>query len=146
MEREFSYWDKDAETMSRDTIEAFQLAALKKQVANAFKTSFYKERLTKAGINGPDDIKTLADLRKIPFTTKYDLREVYPYGLLAVPFDQVVRIHASSGTTGTPTVIYMTAKDVDMAADTMARGLAGAGCTNKDTCQNMMTYGLLQAV
>ena len=142
MEREFSYWDKDAETMSRDTIEAFQLAALKKQVANAFKTSFYKERLTKAGINGPDDIKTLADLRKIPFTTKYDLREVYPYGLLAVPFDQVVRIHASSGTTGTPTVIYMTAKDVDMAADTMARGLAGAGCTNKDTCQNMMTYGL----
>ena len=142
MAEEINFWDKKAETMSREEIEKFQLNALKKQVNNALKTEFYKERLEKAGIKSGDDIKSLADLQKIPFTTKHDLREVYPYGLLAVPKDEVVRVHASSGTTGTPTVIYLTAKDVDMAADTMARGLAAAGCTKDDTCQNMMTYGL----
>ena len=142
MAEEINFWDKKAETMSREEIEKFQLDALKKQVNNALKTEFYKERLEKVGIKSGDDIKSLADLQKIPFTTKHDLREVYPYGLLAVPKDEVVRVHASSGTTGTPTVIYLTAKDVDMAADTMARGLAAAGCTKADTCQNMMTYGL----
>lgn len=139
---EFSFWDKKVETMSREDIEKCQVASLKKQVENAFRTPFYKERLTKAGITGPESIKNLSDLQKIPFTTKYDLRSVYPYGLLAVPHSEVVRVHASSGTTGTPTVIYMTAKDVDLAADTMARSLAAAGCTKNDTCQNMMTYGL----
>ena len=82
MKKEFSYWDKEAETMSRETIKAFQLVALKKQITNALKTTFYKDRLAKAGITSPDDIRTLDDLRKIPFTTKHDLREVYPYGLL----------------------------------------------------------------
>jgi len=140
--KEFSFWDKKAETMSRDEIETIQLELLKKQIENALLTSFYKERLTKINITSPNDIKSLDDLRRIPFTTKHDLREVYPYGLLAVPHSEVVRVHASSGTTGTPTVIYLTAKDVDMAADTMARGLAAAGCNRYDTCQNMMTYGL----
>jgi phenylacetate-CoA ligase len=140
--KEFSFWDKKAETMSRDEIETIQLELLKKQIENALLTSFYKERLTKVNITSPNDIKSLDDLRRIPFTTKHDLREVYPYGLLAVPHSEVVRVHASSGTTGTPTVIYLTAKDVDMAADTMARGLAAAGCNRYDTCQNMMTYGL----
>ena len=115
-EREFSFWDKKTETMSRADIEKCQLEGLKKQIENAMRTPFYKERLTKAGITGPESIKSLDDLRKIPFTTKHDLREVYPYGLLAVPKSEVVRVHASSGTTGTPTVIYLTAKDVDMAA------------------------------
>ena len=140
--KEFSFWDKKAETMSRDEIETIQLELLKKQIENALLTSFYKERLTKVNITSPNDIKSLDDLRRIPFTTKHDLRDVYPYGLLAVPHSEVVRVHASSGTTGTPTVIYLTAKDVDMAADTMARGLAAAGCNRYDTCQNMMTYGL----
>ena len=140
--KEFSFWDKKAETMSRDEIETIQLELLKKQIENALLTSFYKERLTKVNITSPNDIKSLDDLRRIPFATKHDLREVYPYGLLAVPHSEVVRVHASSGTTGTPTVIYLTAKDVDMAADTMARGLAAAGCNRYDTCQNMMTYGL----
>ena len=141
-EREFSFWDKKAETMPRNEIETIQLELLKKQVENALLTPFYKERLTKVGITSPNDIKSLDDLKRIPFTTKHDLREVYPYGLLAVPHSEIVRVHASSGTTGTPTVIYLTAKDVDMAADTMARGLAAAGCNRYDTCQNMMTYGL----
>jgi len=139
---EFNFWDKEIETLPREKIEELQLEALKKQIDNAFKTDFYKKKLTEAGINSSDDIKSLKDLRKIPFTTKHDLREVYPYGLLAVPQSEIVRVHASSGTTGTPTVIYLTQKDVDMAADTMARCLAAAGCTNEDTCQNMMTYGL----
>lgn len=142
MIREFNFWDKEIETISRTDLEKLQTAALKKQVENALRTPFYKERLTKAGITSADSIKSLADLQKIPFTSKHDLRGVYPYGLLAVPHDEVVRVHASSGTTGTPTVIYLTAKDVDMAADTMARSLASAGCTKQDTCQNMMTYGL----
>ena len=141
-EREFSFWDKKAETLPRNEIETIQLELLKKQVENALLTPFYKERLTKVGITSPNDIRSLDDLRRIPFTTKHDLREVYPYGLLAVPHSEIVRVHASSGTTGTPTVIYLTAKDVDMAADTMARGLAAAGCNRYDTCQNMMTYGL----
>lgn len=142
MAREFPFWDKKAETMSREDIEALQLVKLREQVEHALRTPFYKEKLAKAGITGPECIKTLSDIRKIPFTTKHDLREVYPFGLLAVPKSEVVRVHASSGTTGTPTVIYLTAKDVDMAADTMARSLASAGCTKEDTCQNMMTYGL----
>ena len=139
---EFNFWDKEIETLPREEIEKLQLEALKKQIDNAFKTDFYKKKLTEAGINSSDDIKSLKDLKKIPFTTKHDLREVYPYGLLAVPQSEVVRVHASSGTTGTPTVIYLTQKDVDVAADTMARCLASAGCTKEDTCQNMMTYGL----
>jgi phenylacetate-CoA ligase len=140
--REFNFWNRQLETMSRAEIEACQLEGLKRQITNALRTPFYKERLEKCGITGPESIKSLKDLQKIPFTTKHDLRGVYPYGLLAVPHEDVVRVHASSGTTGTPTVIYLTAKDVDMAADTMARSLAAAGCTKNDTCQNMMTYGL----
>ena len=142
MSREFNFWNRQLETMSRAEIEACQLEGLKRQITNALRTPFYKERLEKCGITGPESIKSLKDLQKIPFTTKHDLRGVYPYGLLAVPHEDVVRVHASSGTTGTPTVIYLTAKDVDMAADTMARSLAAAGCTKNDTCQNMMTYGL----
>ena len=135
---EFNFWDKEIETLPREEIEKLQLEALKKQIDNAFKTDFYKKKLTEAGITSSDDIKSLKDLKKIPFTTKHDLREVYPYGLLAVPQSEVVRVHASSGTTGTPTVIYLTQKDVDVAADTMARCLASAGCTKEDTCQNVL--------
>ena len=91
---------------------------------------------------GTEDFKTLSDIRRLPFTTKNDLREAYPFGMLCVPKEDLVRIHASSGTTGTPTIIYHNKKDLDMASDTMARSLVAAGCKKGDIVQNMMTYGL----
>ncbi|AEE17402.1 phenylacetate--CoA ligase family protein [Treponema brennaborense] len=142
MNREIPFWDKKNETMSREDLRALQLERLRVQVDHALRTSFYKDRLRAAGVTGAQSIKSLDDLRRLPFTTKTDLREAYPFGMLAVPKDELVRIHASSGTTGTPTVIYLTQRDLDMASDTMARSLAAAGCTKSDTCQNMMTYGL----
>jgi phenylacetate-CoA ligase len=88
------------------------------------------------------DIKTLDDLREIPFTEKNDLRDAFPYGMLAVPLSEVVRLHASSGTTGTPTVIYHTRKDLDSWTDLSARSMTCCGVTREDVFQNMMTYGL----
>ena len=140
--REIPFWDKKIETAPRAEIERIQLEGLKRQISQSLNTDFYKPRLASAGISGPDDIKSLADIRKLPFTTKNDLREAYPFGLLAVPKQEVVRVHASSGTTGTPTVIYLTQKDLDTASDTMARALTAAGGTRDDVVQNMMTYGL----
>ncbi|HNY17522.1 MAG TPA: phenylacetate--CoA ligase, partial [Treponemataceae bacterium] len=140
--REIPFRDKMIETAPRAVIEWMQLEGLKKQIAHALKTPFYSARYAAAGVTGPDFIKTLADIRKLPFTTKNDLRDAYPFGLLAVPKDQVVRVHASSGTTGTPTVIYLTQRDLDLASDTMARSLMAAGGTKDDIVQNMMTYGL----
>ncbi|MBN1617440.1 MAG: phenylacetate--CoA ligase [Spirochaetales bacterium] len=134
--------DKEIECASREKIEAIQLEALRRQVEHALKTDFYSKRFAKAGITGPQDIKTLSDISRLPFTTKGDLREAYPFGLLAVPQSEVVRVHASSGTTGTPTVIYLTQKDLDLASDTMARSLTAAGGSKNDIIQNMMTYGL----
>jgi len=139
---EVPFRDIAIETASRAVLERIQLEGLKRQVEHALNTDFYRKRFAAAGITSPDDIRTLADIRKLPFTTKNDLREAYPFGLLAVPKDQVVRVHASSGTTGTPTVIYLTQKDLDMASDTMARSLQAAGGNKNDIVQNMMTYGL----
>ena len=139
---EVPFRDIAIETASRAVLERIQLEGLKRQVEHGLNTDFYRKRFVAAGITSPDDIRTLADIRKLPFTTKNDLREAYPFGLLAVPKDQVVRVHASSGTTGTPTVIYLTQKDLDMASDTMARSLQAAGGNKNDIVQNMMTYGL----
>jgi len=142
VQRDIPFRDRAIETAPRAVIEWMQLEGLKKQIEHALNTDFYKGRLKAAGIKSGDDIKTLADIRKLPFTTKNDLREAYPFGLLAVPKEEVVRVHASSGTTGTPTVIYLTQKDLDNASDTMARSLVAAGGTKHDVVQNMMTYGL----
>lgn len=141
-QREIPYRDKKIETAPREVIEWMQLDGLKRQIDHALKTEFYGKRYRDAGITSSDCIKTLSDIRKLPFTTKGDLREAYPFGLLAVPKEEVVRVHASSGTTGTPTVIYLTQKDLDMASDTMARSLTAAGGSKHDVVQNMMTYGL----
>ena len=138
----FQYWDKEIETLPRTELEAYQLTSLKGAVSRALKTPFYAERLAKVGISGPDDFKTLADIRKIPFTTKHDLREAFPYGMLAVPKDEVVRLHASSGTTGVPTTIYFNKKDLARWASNMARSIYATGCTKADVFQNMITYGL----
>ena len=136
------YWDEAAETMPRPELEHGQLENLRAAVAGALKTPFYRPRLQRAGISGPADIKSLADLRKIPFTTKDDLREAFPYGMLAADRDDVVRMHASSGTTGIPTVIYLTGKDVARWTDFVARSVTATGAGTTDVFQNMMTYGL----
>jgi phenylacetate-CoA ligase len=139
---EIRYWDIDIEKANRDRIREIQLQRLKKIVAAAFKTPFYSKRLPAVGIESPDDVKSLDDLRRIPFTMKDDLRKSYPKGLLSVDTRDVVRIHTSSGTTGIPTVIYLTAKDLDAATDLMARSITGTGADNKDILQNMMSYGM----
>ncbi|HKL85910.1 MAG TPA: phenylacetate--CoA ligase [Treponemataceae bacterium] len=141
-ERSIPFRDKEIETASREKIDRIQLKGLQNQIVHALKTPFYKDRLIAAGIDSPESITSLADISKIPFTTKGDLREAYPFGLLAVSKEDVVRVHASSGTTGTPTVIYLTQKDLDTASDTMARSLTAAGGNKDDIIQNMMTYGL----
>lgn len=137
-----SFWNKEVETADRETIKQIQLQRLKDIIAAALKTPFYSKRLPAVGIKSPDDVKSLDDLRKIPFTMKDDLRQSYPKGLLSVDTSEVVRIHTSSGTTGIPTVIYLSAKDLDNATDLMARSITGTGACRADILQNMMSYGL----
>ena len=105
------------------------------------KVSFYRRAFKEKGIT-PDDIKTLADLTKLPFTSKLDFRDNYPYGLTAVPMEQVIRIHSSSGTTGKPVIAPYTQHDIDTWAEIMARTLATAGTTKDDVLQNAYGYGL----
>ena len=136
------FWDEAAETMPRPEIEALQLGALREAVGKALKTSFYKPRLEGVGIASSGDIRSLADLARIPFTTKDDLRRAFPYGMLAADKSEVVRMHASSGTTGIPTVIYLTAGDVARWTGFLARSLNATGADSSDVFQNMMTYGL----
>lgn len=139
---EIKYRNKEIETMSREELAKVQLAGLKETVKYALRTPFYKERLRNVGIESPEDLKTLADIKKIPFTTKNDLRDGFPEGFLAVPKSEVVRLHASSGTTGIPTVIYHNQHDIDRWTELVARAVSLIGATNEDILQNMMTYGL----
>jgi len=138
----YQYWDEKTEKMPRNELESLQLAKLKETIARCLRTPFYQKRLAETGIKSPDDIKSLADLRRIPFTTKQDLREGFPYGFLSIPRDEVVRLHASSGTTGTPTTIYFSRNDLKNWAGFMARCIYGTGCTKADVFQNMISYGL----
>ncbi|MDR0444660.1 MAG: phenylacetate--CoA ligase [Treponema sp.] len=138
----FQYWQPEIEKMPRGDLESLQLQKLKAAIVNALRTTFYKERLAKAGITSADDIKTLSDLKRIPFTTKNDLRDGFPYGFLSIPKDDVVRLHASSGTTGIPTTIYFSRDDIKRWATYMARCIYGTGCGRSDVFQNMISYGL----
>ena len=138
----FQYWNPDIEKMPRSDLESLQLKKLKAQIGFAFRTSFYKERFSKKGIKSEDDIKSLEDLKRIPFTTKNDLRDGFPYGFLSIPKEEVVRLHASSGTTGVPTTIYFSRDDIKRWSGYMARCIYGAGCSKNDVFQNMITYGL----
>lgn len=136
------YYQPDIETMSREDLEALQLERLQALVKRVYqKISFYKESFDKAGIN-PEDIKSLADLTKLPFTVKQDMRDAYPFGLFAVPRKDVVRVHCSSGTTGTATVVGYTQKDLENWGDCFARALYGAGCGPDSTLQIAYGYGL----
>ena len=139
---QYQYWDKETETLSREELVKLQIRLLRESVERALQTPFYKKRLLQAGISGGDDIKSLKDLEDIPFTTKQDLRDAFPDGMLAVDRSQIVRLHASSGTTGTPTTIYFTKKDLERWASYVARCIYGTGCTRDDVFQNMITYGL----
>jgi phenylacetate-CoA ligase len=135
------YWQKDLETINRETLEQLQTERLKKSVEQASHTPFYKKLFEKHGIT-PDTIHSLTDLQKIPFTTKDDLRNNYPYGMAAIPLDKVVRIHSSSGTTGNPTVVLHSQKDLDEWANQVARCLAMVGVSAGDVFQNTSGYGM----
>jgi len=136
------FWNREIETADRSGIEQIQLQRLKETVGWALKTALYRKRLGHVGINSPTDIKSLDDLRRIPFTTKDDLRVSFPKGHLAVEMGEVLRIHSSSGTTGIPTVIYYARNDLDNWTDLLARSIVATGSTSADVFQNMMTYGL----
>ena len=138
----YQYRSPEIEKMPRKELEALQLSKLKTAVGWALRTPFYSERLPSVGIKSPDDIKSLEDIRRIPYTTKEDLRKGFPYGFLSVPIEEVVRLHASSGTTGTPTTIYFSAADLERWSENMARCIEGTGCTRSDVFQNMISYGL----
>ncbi len=129
------------ETMSREDIEKLQLERLQATVKHCMNSEFYKKRFEEAGLK-PEDIKTLDDIRKIPFTTKQDLRDTYPFGMASVPLRQCVRLHSSSGTTGNPTVILHTQKDLDEWANAVARCLWMVGLRPDDVFQNSSGYGM----
>lgn len=136
------YYQPEIETMSRKDLEALQLERLQALVKRVYeKIPFYKESFDKAGVK-PEDIKTLDDLTKFPFTVKQDMRDAYPFGLFAVPREEVVRVHCSSGTTGTATVVGYTQADLERWGDCFARFLYSAGCGPESTLQVSYGYGL----
>ena len=136
------YWDKKHETMPLQDLKELQLKRLKNVVRTVYeKNEFYHKKLKDAGIK-PDDIKTLDDITKIPFLTKDDLRQYYPFGLLCTPLDEVVEVHASSGTTGKPVVGAYTKNDLEVWGEVMARSLYANGLRRGDVMQNAYGYGL----
>lgn len=135
-------WDEKHEAMRRDELERLQFTRLQGTLERVYNNvPFYKKSFDAAGVK-PGDIKSLADMTKIPFTTKQDLRDNYPFNLFAVPQDDVVRVHASSGTTGQVTVVGYTAKDIDEWAGLIARCLVSCGADKTDTIQVAYGYGL----
>ncbi len=136
------YWDEKFETMPMAELQKFQLRKLKETVEWAYtRIPFYRRRLDEAGLT-PKSIKTLDDIAKLPFTVKNDLRDNYPFGLCAVPLSEVVRVHASSGTTGKPITGPYTAEDLQQWTDCMARNLWAAGVRPDDIAQNAYGHGL----
>jgi len=137
-----SYFNEEFETLPRPALEALQLTRLRNIIERVYAgVPFYRTALDQAGIR-PDDVKSLADLQRLPFTTKQDMRDSYPYGLFAAPLEEIVRIHASSGTTGKPTVVGYTRKDIDVWSELMARSFVAAGAHKGDIIHNAYGYGL----
>ncbi len=135
-------YDDELETLPREALEALQLKRLKNTIERVYNlVPFYKRKFEEAKIK-PEDVKSLDDLKRLPFTTKQDLRDNYPFGLFTIPLEQVVRVHASSGTTGKPTVVGYSKRDVEIWSDLMARSLAAAGVSKGDVIQNAYGYGL----
>lgn len=137
-----NYWDQEQECMPRKQLEGLQLRRLKETIYRVYAfVPAYKEKMDLAGVK-PDDINSLQDLSKLPFTTKQDLRDNYPFNLFALPLSEVVRIHSSSGTTGKPTVVGYSKKDIDTWSELMARSLVSAGASRHSVIQNSYGYGL----
>jgi len=135
-------YDEEFETLPREALEALQLKRLKQVAERVYHTvGFYRKAFNDAGVT-PDDIKTLEDIRKLPFTTKQDLRDNYPFGLFSVPMSNIVRLHASSGTTGKATVVGYTKRDIDTWSRLIARSFVAAGLTKNDIIHNAYGYGL----
>ena len=141
MRNESMYLHPEMETMSRPEIQKLQLERLKTTIGRCMKSEFYRKRFEENHLK-PEDIQSLDDLKKIPFTTKQDLRDNYPFGLACVPMEDVVRLHSSSGTTGTPTVILHTQHDLDEWANAVARCLYMVGLRPGDIFQNSSGYGM----
>ena len=136
-----NYWQPKLELLDRAELEELQLRRLKSTVEKVYQNvPFYHQKMLDAGLV-PKDIQSLKDLSKLPTTHKANLRENYPFGLFAVPRDEVVRVHASSGTTGKPTVVGYTAKDIETWSDMMARDFVMVGVTKGDVFQNAVNYG-----
>ncbi len=135
------YLHPEFEKLTRSEIEVLQTERLKKTVRQCMNSEFYRRRFAESHID-PDDIRSLSDLSRIPFTTKQDLRDSYPFGMSAVPLSRVVRLHSSSGTTGTPTVILHTQRDLDEWANAVARCLYMVGLRPGDIFQNSSGYGM----
>jgi phenylacetate-CoA ligase len=135
-------YNEEFEALPREALEALQLKRLQLVAQRVYHTvGFYRKSFDQAGVH-PDDIRTLADLQKLPFTTKNDLRDNYPFGLFAVPMSSIVRMHASSGTTGQSTVVGYTRRDIETWSELMARCFAAAGVTRNDIVHNAYGYGL----
>ncbi|MCL5110853.1 MAG: phenylacetate--CoA ligase [Chloroflexi bacterium] len=136
------YWDKVHETMPRAELQQLQLRRLQAKVREVYeKVPFYREAFQQKGLS-PESVRSLADLAKLPFTTKQDFRDNYPLGLAAVPRSEIVRLHASSGTTGKPTVVAYTRADISLWSEMMARTLTMCGVTSHDVVHNAYGYGL----
>ena len=136
------YWNEQIETASREQLNKLQLERLQKTVKHVYdNVPLYRERMDAAGIK-PEDVKSLDDIIKLPFTSKQDLRDTYPYGMFAVPMDDVVRLHASSGTTGKQIVVGYTENDLDIWNNICARALVAAGGTKSDKVHVSYGYGL----
>lgn len=135
-------FNEEFETLPREALDALQLKRLRQVVERVYHTvGFYRTAFDEAGVT-PDDIRTLDDIRRIPFTTKQDLKDNYPFGLFAVPMSNIIRLHASSGTTGKPTVVGYTKRDIETWSTLMARSFVAAGLTKNDIIHNAYGYGL----
>jgi phenylacetate-CoA ligase len=135
------YWEKEVEMQDRSKLEETQLVQLKDTLIRAEKSVYYGQSFKEKGLS-VGAVRSLQDIQKFPFTTKDDLREHWPYGFVAVPKDELVRLHLSSGTTGRATVVFHTAQDIAVWTNLLARSLYMAGMRKGDVFQNMMTYGL----
>src|SRR5208283_1017483 len=133
------YWQKEIETIGHKSLVKLQLKRLQETIHHVYKNvPFYRQKLDEHGIK-PSSIQSLRDIQKLPFTTNDDLRSNYPYGMLAVSSEEIIRLHTSSGTTGKPKAIFFTKKDIDQAAELIARCLVMTGTKKDDVLQNIMT-------
>jgi phenylacetate-CoA ligase len=139
-----NYFNPELETMNRQQLEQLQLQRLKQTVEHCMNNAFYRKRFKELGIT-PDDIRSLDDVKKLPFTSKEDLRDNYPFGLSCVPLKECTRLHSSSGTTGNPTVVLHTQRDLDEWANAVARCLWMVGSRPEDVFQNSAGYGMFTA-